>query len=172
MIEQSNSFESHNNYRTDEVTPDNYPLLATIRGQIDNKKTSEELLSEAEKYSRAQDRKAFITQEGDEVIGFVQLKLEETKLPEGAPETTGILELAHLARIGVSTEHTKKGIASSLLSRAEEYAQSKGKKGMWLDYLAENMPAMRLYASAGYKDLIEFRDKKDRLRRITTKYFQ
>lgn len=170
MNQKQESFES--TPQLSEVTSDNMKLLSDIRGKLDEKKTDAQLLTEADSYATSAEKKAFLVQAENEVAGFVQIVLRDEELPKGCTEVVDVSGLAHLARIGVLEDYRGRGLAKRLLVAAEEYVSANGKRGMWLDYLAENEAAAALYMSSGYNDVAEFRDgDKERLRRIAVKYF-
>jgi len=154
------------------VTPENVGVLMELRSIIDGVKDTNKLRNEAESYSQGRNNKALISKLGEIPAGFVEAKLESDDLPGDAPRIEGLNGLAELSRIGVIEEYRGKGIATKLISAIEEWARQNGKKGMWLDYLASNEAASRLYARTGYTDVAQFLDnKKNKTRRIATKYF-
>lgn len=156
-----------------EVGFENMQSLVALRSKTDNDKDLHDLQNEAEAYAKGDGRRAFLSHEGETATGFVEIKLHEDDLPEGAPEVEGLGEFAHVARIAVLEEYRGKGIGPQLLAEGEAWAQHAGKEGMWLDYLAKNEAAEKLYKRAGYEVVAEFMDtKKNKMRRIVKKRFK
>ncbi len=58
-----------------------------------------------------------------------------------------------ISNLIVSKKMRRKGIAKSLTTRAEKIAKSFGYKDIYLFVNVENMPAIRLYKSRGYKSI-------------------
>jgi len=160
------------NYLINEITADNLQLLIAIRKEVDGIKDINKLEQEAESYANSSNKKAFVMQDGDRAIGYVEVKLLENELPKGSPELDIILEYAHLARIGRSNDYGGGDLGGILLRFAEDWAKREGKEGMWLDFLVNNYPAVRLYKENSYVNVAEFKDGNiDRLRRIAVKIF-
>lgn len=154
-----------------EISRDNVEKLVALRVTIDELKDGLKLATEVAKYAAGNRRRAFVFEDGGCAIGYIEVNLDETKLPVGAPPLTDRFNFGHIARIGVTKEARSKGVATMLLSHAEEWLWSHGKNAVWLDYLAINEPAYRLYASNGYHDVAEFKESDgDRLRRIAVKH--
>ena len=154
-----NNLEKLNTYTLNEVTSSNRDSLISIREEVDGE-DREKLEREAVKYTEVDGRKAFIIKDGDRVIGYVEIDFGE-EFPLGTPgDTIDATKFAHLARIGRSSDYKDQGIGQKLLQQAEEWAKSNGKTGMWLDYLADNIGAVKLYQTAGYEDIAEFKDIK------------
>ena len=166
-----NSFERPA-YKVEAVTPENVHLLLDIRKKMDQDKPEAKLIKDSDKFARAENKSAFIAEDKDIAVGFVQVNLNEDGHPAGAPPEWNPVGLAYLDRIGVLDEYQRRGIGSMLLQQAEDYAKANAKKGIWLDYLANNEAAAGLYASNGFIDAHEFKDtKKGKMRRITVKMF-
>lgn len=156
-----------------EITSENADVLAQLRLEINHDKAPEDLQAEAEMYASNPGMKAYISVEDSVPTGYIELLAEDNELHSDAPEIN-TENLAHIARIAVAEEHRNKGIGKALLAQAEQWAIEQGKEGVWLDYLADNEGARKLYESAGYKDVAEFVDtkKKQKQRRIAVKRFQ
>jgi len=129
------------------------------------------LWNEVKKYTQGKDRRAWILVKDNQVLGYIECKLNESDLPLGAPSPLqGLETFGHVARIGVRKEERGKGLGKQLLKEAELWLQSQGKSGVWLDYLADNMSAEILYSHCGYQDISSFKDgDKDRIRKIAVK---
>ena len=153
---------------TSEVNESNEGVLANLRVIIDGVRP-ERIEKEIKNFSSTSDRRAFIAQGSHSPVGYVETKIGE--IPEIEVKDTDIQELGHLARIGVVTEARGQVVGKQLLQVAEEWLKLKGKKGVWLDYRADNEDAKQLYSTNGYVDLTEFTDKKNLLRRIAIKEF-
>lgn len=59
-------------------------------------------------------------------------------------------EVAVIHALGVSPRRQGRGIAKRMLAFAAETGKRKGVKAIRLDVLAENLPAQKLYAAAGF----------------------
>lgn len=165
------SLEHEIHFSIQEVDASMADELKMLRLKTDEDCDLVKLDREVQKYIEDNDRIAFISREGDVVIGFVEAKLTD-ELPAGSPPIDGISDFAELARIGVLSEYRRKGIAKQLMQRAEEWARQSGKYGMWLDYLVTNESAANLYENNGYAVAAEFMDpKKNKMRKVGVKKF-
>ncbi len=151
------------------ITKDNSNLLFQARFNIDGPFTQPEgLWQEVAKYARGTDHRAYVIREKGTVLGYVELKLDENELPNGAPLLPELMGLGHIARIGVRKDSRGHGLGKRLLHTAEKWLQTKGKAGDWLDYYSDNVPACTLYSNAGYRNIVGF-DDGGRVRRIAVK---
>ena len=64
-----------------------------------------------------------------------------------------VLDEAELLTIAVHPDHQKQGIGARLLDRVHQAAQSNGAVTSFLEVAAGNLPATRLYRSAGYAEI-------------------
>ena len=64
-----------------------------------------------------------------------------------------IYETAELMRIAVMPGHRNKGIARSLLEKITDCANENGCHRMMLEVRESNVPARKLYESAGFKEI-------------------
>ncbi len=159
------------------VTEANDQLLFEVRLAVDG--PFEELAEvtkvqrEALRYgAQIDDTQAFLAIENGMCVGYVEVMLSEPTYHVGAPadKLDGLVELAHIARIGLTETARGKGIATTLLTHAEGWIKLKGKTGMWLGYALKNKPAGKLYSRFGFANLVEFEDPiKKRMRRIVMK---
>ena len=156
----------------EDITLGNAQILTDLRLRIGNDKTPEELVRKAHKFATDPNRKAIISMEGDVPTGFVEMMIESSDLHQDSP-AIDLEGLAHIVRIAVVEQYRRRGIGEALMNQADEWAKTHGKKGIWLDYLAANEKAGKLYEKLGYKDAVEFVDtkKKQKIRRVTVKYF-
>ena len=60
---------------------------------------------------------------------------------------------AYVERLVVSPSFQRLGMARRLLSAAEDLARDRGKEAIGLHVTADNLPALRLYESEGYRDI-------------------
>lgn len=72
-----------------------------------------------------------------EMVGFVCVMIND----DGA---------AHVTTIGIAPEHRRRGLAENLLSHLERSLKSRGIGTVVLEVRVSNLPAQRLYISAGY----------------------
>lgn len=164
------------NLEATEVDIHNQTDLEHIRTQVNGYIEPEKLSREIKKYAEGIDRKAFISKDGEKVVGYVEVNGEDDSLPDGADrEKCKILAAyAHLARIGVLEEYRGKHVGKKLLKIAEEWVKENqdDKEGIWLGYLPGTQGLEDFYRSAGYVDFEEFKDgDRERLRRIAIKRF-
>jgi ribosomal protein S18 acetylase RimI-like enzyme len=155
------------------ITSENLSQLAKIRASIDLNRGDKDLLEEAVGYAQRDDRRAIVMEdEKGEIAGYIEIKIDED-LPSGAPrELFNGANFAHLARIGVEENFRRMGVAKRLMVAAETYALEHGKSGLWLDCLSKNDPALALYESCGYQEVVEFFDeRKHKQRKILVKNF-
>ena len=71
---------------------------------------------------------------------------------------------AYVERLVVSPSFRRQGMARRLLSAAEDLARDRGKESVGLHVTAENLRALRLYESEGYREV-------SRQRSLITAYF-
>ena len=60
---------------------------------------------------------------------------------------------AYVERLVVSPSFQRLGMARRLLSAAEDLARDRGKEAIGLHVTADNLPALRLYESEGYREI-------------------
>ncbi|HEX5847879.1 MAG TPA: GNAT family N-acetyltransferase [Rubrobacter sp.] len=60
---------------------------------------------------------------------------------------------AYVERLVVSPSFRRLGMGRRLLSAAEELARDRGKEAIGLHVTADNLPALRLYESEGYREI-------------------
>jgi putative acetyltransferase len=92
----------------------------------------------SETYSGPKDS-FFVLEDNSDIVGTVGIK-------EDSPED------ALLRRLFVDPKHRKKGYGSSLLSRAIEFARSKGYKHMYFRCTDRMAAAMKLCEASGFKE--------------------
>lgn len=66
------------------------------------------------------------------------------------PRYTSTASEAYVERLVVSPDYRRRGIAQRLLAAAEDLAREAGKDTVGLHVSGNNLPALRLYESAGY----------------------
>src|ERR671917_340875 len=71
---------------------------------------------------------------------------------------------AYVERLVISPSFRRQGMARRLLSAAEDLARNRGKETVGLHVTAENLRALRLYESEGYREI-------SRQRSLITAYF-
>ena len=71
---------------------------------------------------------------------------------------------AYVERLVVSPSFRRQGMARRLLSAAEDLARDRGKHTVGLHVTGENLRALRLYESEGYREI-------SRQRSLITTYF-
>lgn len=153
-----------------EITEANAGLLLEARQTVDGTPTDmAKLLRAVTGYATGAKQKAFVIQEEGVVCGYIGVDYDGHEFPVGATKTDGMEAYGHIAKVGVSVAAQGKGFATQLLQAAEQWLKSRGAKGVWLDYLANNEPAVRLYQRNGYVDVDEFQDTQNRTRRIAAK---
>jgi len=80
------------------------------------------------------------------------------------PRYSSELSEAYVERLVVSPSFRRQGMARRLLSAAEELARDRGKATVGLHVTGDNLRALRLYESEGYKEV-------SRQRSLITAYF-
>ena len=85
----------------------------------------------------------------DDVVGVITVECCDIDINENKENHPVISNLI------VSKKMRRKGIAKSLTRRAEKITKSFGYKEIYLFVNAENIPAIRLYKSRGYKSIDE-----------------
>ena len=83
----------------------------------------------------------------DDVVGVITVECCDIDINEKKENHPVISNLI------VSKKMRRKGIAKSLTTRAEKIAKSLGYKEIYLFVNVENIPAIRLYKSRGYKSI-------------------
>ncbi len=155
------------------VKADDVEKLIELQQVINEDKDVDKLKDETKEYIDNPEKQAFFLKVGDEIVGYILVDLEGEGLPKGAPEDFDVSNLARVSKVGVSKEYSGKHLGEELLKEAENLAKKEGKDGMYLDYLASNEPAVKLYSRSGYEQKAEFTDpKKQKLRRIGIKRFK
>jgi len=153
-----------------EVSPNQTGLLIELRKDIDNV-DDEKIKKEAGKYSQKKNgRIAFIAMNYNHPLGYLEAKDKE-EFPENIKAKDKLNNLAHLARIGVKVEARRKGVAKSLLNKAQEWALKREKIGFWLDYRQDNITAAKFYKNSGFINIQEYEDKKGIKRFLAIKKF-
>ena len=86
-------------------------------------------------------KQVFVATEGNKIVGFMGIS------------RSPMSKVKHIANfaIGVLTNYRKQGIASKLLSFAENWLKEKGVKRIEMTVIAENTPALACYEKNGYK---------------------
>ena len=79
----------------------------------------------------------------DRVVGYVRLR-HPSRLPAGR-------HVLQVNGIGVDPGYRRRGIARALLEAAIEESRSRGARKLTLRVFAPNVPALRLYESAGFE---------------------
>ncbi len=152
------------------ITQENLHRLTGVRSLIDPA-FNHAAVKKAEmlKYTTSTDRAAFIYEEANNCLGYVEIILTE-ELPQGAPRLEKLRAYGHIVRIGVISTARHRGIGAKLLAHAEEWLKSQGKCGAWLDYLVKNHAAAALYKKLRYKVMATFTcSKKSQIRKIAAK---
>jgi len=85
----------------------------------------------------------FVAEADDVLLGFVQLQIEKDWISRQRH--------AHIERIVVATEAEGKGIAKTLMERAEEWAKSNGFPMITLFCFTTNKRAIGFYEHVGYE---------------------
>lgn len=153
------------------VAGENIQELGKIRREVDGEEHTP-LEKELKRYAEGGNLSAFLIREGEKVIGYVEVDLEEDYIPTGVDRELykELQEYAHIARIGLLTEYLENKIANKLLKHAETWATTHGAPAIWLDYLPGNEPLVRFYEGAGYKEFTTFKDgSRERMRRIVVR---
>ncbi len=86
-------------------------------------------------------KQVFVATEDNKIVGFMGIS------------RSPMSKVKHIANfaIGVLTNYRKQGIASKLLSFAENWLKEKGVKKIEMTVIAENTPALACYEKNGYK---------------------
>lgn len=86
-------------------------------------------------------KQVFVAIENDRIVGFMGIS------------RSPMSKAKHIANfaIGVLSDYRKRGIASALLSFAENWLKEKGVKRIEMTVIAENKPAISCYEKNGYK---------------------
>lgn len=155
------------------ITEINPSLLLEARLAVDGPFVNAAKVSkEIKRYSNGKARmRAFVFVRDGKVCGYVEVVGIDDDFPTGAPSMTILKGFGHITRIGVVESERGKGLARELLDEAIRWLKSKGALGVWLDYLPSNESANRLYFRYGFSDIIEFKDLRNRQRRIAAKRF-
>lgn len=95
-------------------------------------------------------------------LGFLRAVWATTLL--SYPRYTSKPSEAYVERLVVSPSFRRRGLARRLLSAAEDLARDRGKQGIALHVTSDNLQALRLYESEGYKVI-------SRQRSLFTAYF-
>jgi len=95
-------------------------------------------------------------------LGFPRAMWATTLL--SYPRYSSELSEAYVERLVVSPSFRRQGMARRLLSAAEELARDRGKATVGLHVTGDNLRALRLYESEGYKEV-------SRQRSLITAYF-
>src|SRR5215203_3466275 len=80
------------------------------------------------------------------------------------PRYSSVSTEAYIERLVISPSFRRQGMARRLLSAAEDLARDRGKQAIGLHVAADNLRALRLYESEGYKEV-------SRQRSLITAYF-
>ena len=83
----------------------------------------------------------------NDIVGVITVECSDIDI-NGKKENHPVI-----SNLIVSKKMRRKGIAKSLTTRAEKIAKSFGYKDIYLFVNVENMPAIRLYKSRGYKSI-------------------
>jgi len=88
---------------------------------------------------------------GDEVAGFVTATIHRQTsedLMQAVPSSVG-----RVTKLYISPLHRQKGLGTTLLKKAEEYARSKECDAMKIEVFAPNEPARSFYGKHNYQPL-------------------
>jgi ribosomal protein S18 acetylase RimI-like enzyme len=69
------------------------------------------------------------------------------------PRYSSVSSEAYIERLVVSPDFRRRGMARRLLAAAEDLARDAGKRTVGLHVSGNNLPALRLYESEGYKEV-------------------
>jgi GNAT superfamily N-acetyltransferase len=133
------------------ITATNAHLLIEARARIDGKDLRGELAGEAMSFAMKDDRAAFVFLEKNKAVGYIECKLVESNIPlEDFSLKSQILELGHIARIGVLKEAWRRNVGRKLIEWAEDWFKQAKKRGAWLDFKESNKGAEAFYTATGY----------------------
>lgn len=86
----------------------------------------------------------FFLLDNEEIVGYLKLNI-------GDAQTEGIAENAvEIERIYIRSNLKRKGYGTVLIEKAEQFAQEKNKKVIWLGVWEENLSALSFYKKKGF----------------------
>lgn len=88
--------------------------------------------------------KIFIASINEEIIGYTYVKINDPKL-NGEKYKEAFIDALY-----VKEEHRNKGIATSLINKAKEYAIKKDAKKISINVISNNETALKLYYKLGF----------------------
>lgn len=92
------------------------------------------------RYAEAKKARVVIAEEGDVLVGFVILHVEQEEEER----------IGYVVTLDVEPALRRRGVAGSLMSEAERLARSAGCTALVLHVFTENDAAIRFYASDGF----------------------
>ena len=90
----------------------------------------------------------FVIMKEDETVGFLHLNMRGS-------------EICWIEDIFVKEEFRRQGIASNAIAQVEDILKARGVKGVSMDVVPDNLPALRLYHRLGYDRLSIVTVRKD-----------
>ena len=86
----------------------------------------------------------FFLLDNEEIVGYLKLNI-------GDAQTEDIVESAvEIERIYIQSDRKRKGYGTVLIEKAEQFAQEKNKKVIWLGVWEENLSALSFYKKKGF----------------------
>lgn len=95
----------------------------------------------------------FVAVEDNKVVGFIDGYISDD-------EWWYIEKCAYISHLCIDKDYRKRGFATSLMTKFEETAKSKGAKFIKLLAFPENKPAISLYSKSNYKCYSSYYSKK------------
>ncbi len=96
----------------------------------------------------AENHDLFVIMKSDQPVGFLHLNMRGSTV-------------CWIEDVFVSEEYRRQGIASGAIALAEEILKKRGVKGVSMDVVPDNLPALRLYHRLGYDRLSIVTVRKD-----------
>ena len=93
----------------------------------------------------------YLLADEDDIVGMVVIIMHQGQDYERVPWTENLADdqIATIHLLAVCPAYQGKGFGRKILEEAVSFAKRKGKKSIRLDILKSNLPAQRLYESAG-----------------------
>lgn len=129
------------------ATKEDLPAIAQLAAMLWPSENEGILLSEFEAGHGSPDRALYISEEENEVIGFVELSLRNDYV-----EGTSSSPVAYIEAIFVKEPYRKQHIGVALVQQAEEWAREKGCSELASDIEISNIISQNFHRQCGFKE--------------------
>lgn len=121
---------------------DDSPALATLSGQLGYPTTAAKLEARLPRYIDSDERRVFVAESEDRVIGWTSIEIVDHFYIEKFAEISGFV---------VNTAHRGQGVGHALMAEAERWTAEQGLAGLRLKTNIIRTEAHHFYESMGFE---------------------